>query len=321
MPSVGLRWTIDAAGYAGHTIEFSPGGDSLYLSDGWGNYAYASTKVRRIDLASGKELSSARLGNLARCWSFAAKGSDAIVATDTTKLFRVDRTTLKQKERWDRRVPRSPGDIVWRGSRVAMGGWGRGYIAVFDLDSGHVNRLASGGWPLLTEVMSDILVVAADSGNVYRLELAESNLVSLFSTPQVASCAFDADEGSLWVLLGQRQIVTTYEQAVKVSRPASDRLRRYDLASAAFEESRLQQPCNILSAVGGALWAYPIANPLRRPYTPHQLSIVESGVETNILMPPGHTIMAMSLQARVVITSHDAHPTSGTCRMSCLEVS
>ena len=250
MPSMRPRWTIDAKGHAGHAIEFSPTGDSLYISDGWGNYTYASTQVRRIDLAGGNELVSARLGNSARCWAFALNGTEAIVATDTTKLFRLDRTTLKQKERWDRRVPRWPGDIVWRGTQVAMGGWGRPYVAVFDLGSGHVKRLASGTWPLLAEVMSDILVMAADSGNVYRLQLPEGNLVCLFSTPRVAACAFDVEGGSLWLLLGQRQIVTTQPNVVSVSRPTSHRLRRYDLASGVFEESRLQQPCNALSAGG-----------------------------------------------------------------------
>jgi hypothetical protein len=162
--------------------------------------------------------------------------------------------------------------------------------------------------------------VTADSGSVDRLILPAGELANLYRTPQMASCALDSETGSLWVLLGPRQIKITEPGVVRVFRPPSTNLRRYDLTSGAFEEYDLRNPCNALSAASGTVWAYSIENPVRKPYTSHQLSIREAGLETNLAMPDGHTVIAMCPRAGIVVTAHDVEISPGSCRLSCLEV-
>jgi hypothetical protein len=297
MPDLRLRWTINVCGFGAQTFVIREETKDLYLADGWGT-AYAAIRLRRLDLETGREQSSVRLGNQARCIAFAQTGRELIAATDT-KLFLLDGATLGERQRWDRRVPRYPNQILWRGHQLVMGGWLRPALSIFDLNTERIRRVSTGRWPLLLDDPKGALVASAGSGTVDCLELPDVRLHRIIDAPRFISCALDRSSNRLWMIPGTRVILTA--DSIGPGPPASV-IREYGLDhSEDIVEHRIPVPCHEVRVESGEVWAHPFP-----PQLPSHVTVLSRGTTAKVTLPDGHTVVAISPKLRVVLAHHDA---------------
>ncbi len=312
-----MRWQADLVGYAVHNPVIDPVGGSVYVTDGWGPASYLALKFRRLDLASGREVATVRLGNLVNCVSFGAGAADLIAATDK-KLYRLDRMTLGKLGQWDRKVPRYSKTMVARGDRVALASVIRPTIGFVDLPTGEVSLRRGGSMTRLLDDSSRPLAISG-GGGVSRLDLPAATVSPLLETPPVRSGAISASGKDLWLTLGVPILVETLSHGARVGpAPLSNELRRYGLE----EPGRLdtfEAPVAVQTVAAGpaALW---LSNGPRPPDERQYILAVPEpvGAEPARMWtaPERHIVISMapSLGIALTLTLHsDAAPDRLTC--------
>jgi hypothetical protein len=115
--------------------------DSIYVSDGWGT-PFRSLKLRRLDARTGAEISAIRLNNAVRTSCY-LDDQMLLVALDT-RLVALDRHTLTQTERWDKRVPRYTSDMISFDRTVLLMNFLGPSLNAISLDSGRISRTKVG---------------------------------------------------------------------------------------------------------------------------------------------------------------------------------
>lgn len=200
-------WTAETGTclYGGMRPVFDPITNSILVSDGWGT-TYTSIRVRRVDLATGKEAASVRLGNSGRCACF-LDDNTVLVATDS-KLFALDRFTLKEKERWTSRVPRYTDFILPFGRSVVIMNWRGPSMNHFHLDQPKCMRRQAGSCEGLFSRGTAALVCSGKEGMVWSYSPSTGKLKELLSTPQFLRATYSADTDALAVALGNPFTVT-----------------------------------------------------------------------------------------------------------------
>jgi hypothetical protein len=203
--------------------------ESVYVSDGWG-VAFAALRLRRLSLANGDELATARLGNQARCVAWA--GAELLAATDT-KIFRLDPLTLDETApRWDRRVPRFTDMLCELDGRLVLTNWTRDSCAVIDPAGWRVRRARPGPYPALVETRTALFVFSRGTGRLSRLDANDDRvrLEVVAEGPAGLDIAYDEREAAFWILEGTPafEVRTAYSASIEPGRP-SDMLRRVSM--------------------------------------------------------------------------------------------
>ncbi|WP_317956104.1 YncE family protein [Paenibacillus chitinolyticus] len=197
---VSARWRTVIPGNMGHRLWLDTEKNRVLVSDGWG-VAFSALRLRALDLNDGRELASARLGNVVRALVLDADGS-WLAATDT-KLFRLDRSDLRLITKWTSRIPKYSDNLVAGAGFVhAVNNASAGLYAI-NLATGAVKRR------LLDE---DVQIHAADdtgliavcgNGSLWRADFGlAAALRRSAQLPAICDSAVDR-HGRLWLSLGQ----------------------------------------------------------------------------------------------------------------------
>ena len=211
--SPNIRWRIEIPGSLAHHFWIDHDEERLLVSDGWG-IAYASLRLRAFSLDSGREVTSARFGNLIRALARSPSGN-CFAMTDT-KLFRLDRSTLVQIEKWDSRIPRYTNELLV------------GETFAYACNSGptlhivHIPTMAIKRRKLDTEMQihpwdEQRFVIASGIGRIWIGDFDKDTIPrQIASTSRFCDTAMD-EKGKLWLSFGKRS--ERSGSAVNAARP------------------------------------------------------------------------------------------------------
>ena len=294
-----VRWRTAIPGFEAHTFTYDGDYDALHIGDGWG-VAYASLRLRTLDMRSGHERASVRLGNQCRTVAWRDRDSPLLAATDT-KLFLLDRTTLAEQKRWDRRVPRYTDQILWRDDVALLANWHAPSVAFFDLETGRARRLKLGGEHTLFPLAEshEVLVASRTARVLWRVPWGGGKPTRVAELPEYADVAFDGRR-TLWLSLGRRdRPPTSGLAALEIDRP-----------SVPARTSSLEFEFWQLACTDGALWVLEIEPPGTQPglLRPRAAKIHVLATPTlerlgAIAAPAGHTIRTMLPEAGAALAS------------------
>lgn len=177
-------WTVSLKHsiYGSMTPTFDPATDSALICDGWGT-AFASIRLRRIDLSSGAEAAATRLGNSARLAMF-LPGSSEILAVLDNRLVAVDRVTLAPKKHWRSRVPRYADHGSTDGYSTVLMNWMGPSLHVYDLDNESCRRKKVGSCEAIFQRGQESLIFSGKEGIVSGWTNSSNQLRVLARLPQ-----------------------------------------------------------------------------------------------------------------------------------------
>jgi hypothetical protein len=185
-------------------ISLDPEGQAAYVSDGWG-VAYAALRLRKLDLATGVEMATARLGNQVRCVAFSMGQPGAVLAATDTKLFLLDRVSLAVIRRWDHRIPRYTDMMIWHDDQVLMANGRHHVLDIFDLTSGRVRRRPFGPYLRLFDKGDYALISSGGVGKIWRLPFNSMTPIEVVATPPFMDVAIDSHD-NLWLAVGAQVV-------------------------------------------------------------------------------------------------------------------
>ena len=196
-------------------VWIDPSTESVYVSDGWG-VTYSSLRFHRLDLATGAETASIRTGTTIRCFTFDSTG-DIIGATDS-KVFRLDPRTLKERKRWDTRIPRYTSTMALVGDQLVAANSIDPKVSFVDLTTGKVRRCPAPAQPWILSRNDTVLIVGgSEAGGVVRVDAVAGTVTRVADTPPALGAWLSAHTGDLWLLAGVRMHV----DAMSVERGAA----------------------------------------------------------------------------------------------------
>ncbi len=139
-----LLWTIELNGrWIHNNLYVVPELKSIYYSDGAG-CMLPDMRIRRLDLDSGKEISSYLTRAFVNSLSFSKDFSHLIANTDH-QIISLSLDTLSERERWESQVPSGMTSTVILGRTLAMKDRDSGNaVNLYDLDTKKVQRTKVG---------------------------------------------------------------------------------------------------------------------------------------------------------------------------------
>lgn len=194
-----VLWRTVIPGLRAHGLWIDPDGDRVLVSDGWG-VAFSALRLRALSLQDGHELASVRLGNAPR--AMVLETSNTWLAATDTKLFRLDRTSLKVTTKWTTRVPRYSDDLVIGGGYVHAANHASPALHGIDLETGTAKRRLLDD-DVRVHAVGDRLIAICGDGGVWSAEFGLSTVPKrIAQAPPVCATATDRN-GGLWLSLGQ----------------------------------------------------------------------------------------------------------------------
>lgn len=223
--SPSTRWITTIPGLHGHAVFVDVPTSRVLVCDGWG-VSFASLRLRALACDDGHELASVRLGNAVRALSVTPDGG-LLAATDT-KIFKLDRESLAETERWTSRIPRYTDELLVAGDFAHLATRSRAAVHAISLRDGATKRKEAGEFARFHALDEARFLIAAGAG---RLSIAKAGLSgpleSIATTPPFCDSALDA-LGRAWLSLGAAREQID-ERSVGPGAPTS-RLAWLDLA-------------------------------------------------------------------------------------------
>lgn len=199
---------------------FDPTTDSLLVADGWGT-PFASLSLRRLSLSDGKVTGTARIRSAVYSTASSPSSESILVACDK-RLLELDRTTLGEIKRWDKRVPRYAHHCVRIGELAVCMSWRGPTVGLFDLGDGSCRRKTVGSCQgLYRHGDRSVLICSGKEGIVATYDTERAALTPVAVPGPFIHTAY-ADEPAL-LLLGLGLPFQTTAQSVTHNR-VSDRL-------------------------------------------------------------------------------------------------
>ncbi|WP_184718552.1 hypothetical protein [Caulobacter sp.] len=194
-----VLWRTVIPGARAHGLWIDPDGDRVLVSDGWG-VAFSALRLRALSLEDGRELTSVRLGNAPRTMALETQGA-WLAATDT-KLFRLDRKSLKVTTKWTTRVPRYSDDLVVGGGYAHTANHAAPALHSIDLETGAVKRRLLENDVRVHASRGRLIAICGDGG-VWSADFGLATAPKrIAQAPPVCATATDG-HGGLWLSLGQ----------------------------------------------------------------------------------------------------------------------
>lgn len=197
---VSVIWRKVIPGLKAHMLWIDPEKHCVLIRDGWG-VAFSSLRLRALHLEDGRELASVRLGNAARALTVGEDGN-WLAATDT-KLFRLERSSLKPLGKWTRNIPRYSDDLVSGGGFVHTANHASSGLCGINLETGVVKRRVLADDVRIHATGGEGLIAVCGNGSIWSagfgLTIAPEQIVQ---TPPVCYSAVDCKSG-LWLSLGE----------------------------------------------------------------------------------------------------------------------
>jgi hypothetical protein len=293
--AVAERWTVPARGRMSQLGAFDPGCGALYVSDGWG-IAYAAIRFRRLDAITGQETAAFRSGTAVRCFAL-GPGRDELIAATDSKLFRLDATTLEERQRWDTRIPRYSNTLAIRGDQVVVANWRDPKVGVVDLATGRVRRRAAPAMTIVLDGPGDPLLVGGLDGGVDAIDPVTGGVRRVVDTPAALDAALSPDRRTLWLTIGVRAHLTSRS----VRRGAPTRiLHGYGLDdSGGPGRFRVPLPVRRVAAGETRLW---LAGEQEILSVPLPVGLHPARIWK---LPNGHEILALDPDTGLVVTTMD----------------
>jgi hypothetical protein len=167
--------------------------ESFYFSD------YLGVRVRRINLASGKETASMAVRGNVVALDIDSKSGEIMLNTNK-RLFLLN-TDLQELKRWESRVPSAKQFVLRFGSSLVMKCWSQENFVIFDLSTSKVRRKKCGaGGPLLRDIHKNSALIGSGlRGRMYRFNVHRDELCELFSDCFFDEACLDSVGGSIWL--------------------------------------------------------------------------------------------------------------------------
>ena len=299
--AVGVRWQIEVPGHVAHSFAVVPGASGLLVSDG-GGVAYGSMTLRRHDLATGAVVASRRIRDHARCFAFAADGSQFIAAFDK-RLRRVDAESLEVLEAWDRRVPRYADELAWADDAVLLKNAVGGTAFTVDLRTGRQLRHEIGPGAAFWPRDDGRLIALTVDGSVWIFPSVVERPARVLETMPCVGGAVD-DDDAVWIAPGiaSTESFEQVSQGIAIHRlrpgPPATLLRRYGLRDADVREHEPGFRFTGVAIGDGELWL--TSHDSRRV---ERLGLPSLGHMGSLEAPPGHAIVGVFPKARIALAA------------------
>jgi hypothetical protein len=195
---------------------YDPVTQSLLVSDGWGT-AYASIRLRRLDIFSGEGLASVRLGNTVRC--IARSAGDSLYAVLDKRIVAVDHVSLTVQQKWTERVP-SYGDyaVATCGGIVLMNSHGPN-VHFYPLSSGQRRRREVASCHGMYAMADDRILVCSGKEGMLRTFCHKTGQVdALCETEPFKATSFHTQSQRLLLLMGDPTKEAGFFESLRGSR-------------------------------------------------------------------------------------------------------